>query len=147
MRANFTYNYSQNSGFVGEEVFWVAGITGNWTMWDGGYRIAVQRQEASRQRAARLQADLTRMQAEEQLRNVWASYQQSETSLGTAEKQLKLAEQNLRLAEASEAAGSINSLEADSARLLHLQAELGVLSEQISRDIAAVQLRMAMSDF
>jgi outer membrane protein TolC len=64
-----------------------------------------------------------------------------------AEGQLTLAEQNLRLAEASEGAGSITSLDGDSARLLHLQAEIGVVREQINRDLAAVRLRMAMGDF
>lgn len=146
-RGNFTYNYNQNSGFLDEEVFWVAGVTGNWTLWDGGNRIALQRREASQQRSARIQVEQTRQQAEQELKNAWESLRQSQLALEVAEGQLSLAEQNLQLAEASEGAGSITSLDGDSARLLHLQAEIGVVREQINRDLAAVRLRMAMGDF
>lgn len=147
VRANFTYNYNQNSGFLDDEVFWVAGVTGNWTLWDGGNRIALQQREASQQRSARLRVEQTRQQAEQELKNAWESLQQSQLGLTVAEGQLTLAEQNLRLAEASEGAGSITILDGDSARLLHLQAEIGVVREQINRDLAAVRLRMAMGDF
>jgi outer membrane protein TolC len=145
--ASFTYNYNQNSGFVGEEIFWVAGVQGNWTLWDGGNRIALQRRDASQQRSAQLSAQLTRMEAEQELIGAWESLQQSQLAMEVAQEQVGLAEQNLRLAEASESAGSINALQADNARLLHLQASIGLLQERVSRDLSAVQLHMAMGDF
>lgn len=147
VRGNFTYNYNQNSSFVGEEVFWVAGLSANWTLWDGGYRIALQRRDASRQRAAAIQADLTAQQASQELQTAWSALEQSETALDAAQQQLALAEQNLKLAQSSAQAGSITTLDADGAELLYLQAELGLLQEQITRDMTAVRLRMAMGTY
>jgi len=44
-------------------------------------------------------------------------------------------------------AGSITELDADNARLVKLQAEIGLLQERTNRDLAAVQLRQAMGDY
>ncbi|MEL6346244.1 MAG: efflux RND transporter permease subunit [Myxococcota bacterium] len=145
--ANFTYIYTENPGFVDSNFYWTFQIQGSWTIWDGGARLATQFEQASLQRSATLQALLTRQQAEQELINSWESLEQAKTAYATAERQVRLAEENLKLAEANEQAGSSTALEADNARLLMLQAQVGLLQERVTRDLAAVRLRAAMGDY
>ncbi len=52
--ARFTESFSENSGFSGEEWNWQAAVTADWNLFDGGYRIAKQREAAMNVQVASL---------------------------------------------------------------------------------------------
>jgi multidrug efflux pump len=143
----FTYSWSENTGFSDDPTTWLVVFGANWTLWDGGLRIAQMSEESSKLRAAELQARQLQESVDEQVRTAWARYQQSLTALESSRDERALAAENLRLAEAAFAAGSGTWLEVEDARLAQVQAELGALSQTTNRDLAAIDLRVAMGDW
>jgi multidrug efflux pump len=143
----FTWSWSENTGFSDDPSTWMVVLGASWTLWDGGLRVAQMGEESSKLRAAELQARQVRESIDEQVHTAWARYQQATVALaGTAEER-SLAAESLRLAEAAFAAGSATWLEVEDARLAQVQAELAALSQTTQRDLAAIELRVAMGDW
>jgi multidrug efflux pump len=140
---NFTYLYNENTGFVGEEVYWMASLKANWVLWDGGARIAQAGIAASQMRAADLAQQRAWQQIEEDLRVAWEAYARAERSIASVERELELATENLSLARRAFEAGSVTWLEVDQAELALRAAQLSELNERMNRDLAALQLSLA----
>ncbi|MCB9778279.1 MAG: efflux RND transporter permease subunit [Alphaproteobacteria bacterium] len=143
----FTQAYSENTGFSGEKWNWMLVFEANWLIWDGGARMAQHKQEASKARLAELSARRARLQAEEQVRTAWQQLQQADRALAAVQEEVALARENLRLAERGFEAGTTTWLEVGDAQLGMQQAELASLRERMNRDLAAVQLRVAVGDY
>lgn len=147
LNGRFTYSYSENQGFQDEPTLWMAVLSADWTIWDGGLRIAQSKQYASRRRQAELAARQARDIAEEEVRVAWDGYQRAVRALAATAGEVALAEENLRLAEEGLGAGSTTWLEVEDARLGLLQAQLSALNERVGRDLAAVDLQLATGTF
>ncbi len=143
----FSYTYTDNTGFLGENTFWMLIFEANWNFWDGGLRLAQARQEASKQRQARLVAQQQTQLAQEQVRNAWERVQRSRSAVDAAQQQVALARENLELATRALSAGSGTWLEVDQARLALLQAQMAALAERMERDLDIVDLRVAMGSY
>ena len=143
----FTYTYTDNPGFLDQNTFWTVTLSANWTLWDGGMRVATQREENSKARQAHLRLQQLEQDAGNSIRNSWERLERSQVSLDAAEQRVELARQNLTLAERSVAAGSSTVLQLEQARLQLIQARISLLTERTTRDMAAVDVRASMGDY
>ena len=142
----FTWSYSENTGFSDDKDLWLLVFSANWTLWDGGARIADQTKQASVRRMAMLAEERTRETTTEEVRGAWEAYASAKAALGAVERELALAKENLRLSEVGFTAGSLSFLEVEDARVGLLAAELGALQTRAQRDLAAIQLLAATGD-
>ena len=143
VNGRFTYSYTENQGFQEEPTLWMVVLSADWTMWDGGLRVAQAQQHASQRRQAELAARRARDLAEEEVRVAWEGYERASRALAATANEVSLAEENLRLAQEGLDAGSTTWLEVEDARLGLLQAQLSALNERVGRDLAAVDLQLA----
>jgi multidrug efflux pump len=141
--ARFTYNWSQNLGFQPEKGMWMLVFSANWTLWDGGLRIAQGKEEASKLAQARLVRARQEQSAEQEVRTAWVRMERTAEALRSTEQELVLARENLRLAEAALSAGSATWLEVEDARLGLLGAELSGLQERMNHDLALIDVQLA----
>jgi len=141
--ARAAYHYDGNTGFADTPLFWRVSAQATWQLWDGGLRLAERRDLASQIRANRLQEDVLRRRAEEELRVAWKNHQTSTAALASVEQELTLARENVRLAERSFSAGQATWLDVEQAQLALRTAEFNQLSEQMNQYLAAVQIRIA----
>jgi multidrug efflux pump subunit AcrB len=142
--ANFTYSYSQNTGFSDDPTVWVASIQANWLLWDGGLRQARSRERLARHRIAGFTAEKQRDQAEEELRTSWERYRRSEAALDAVQDEVVLSEENLELAERGFSAGTTTWLEVQDAELGVRLSKLSQITERMNRDLAVIDLMVAM---
>jgi len=142
--ANFTYSYSENTGFSNDPTLWVASIQANWLLWDGGLRQAQSRERLARQRIAELTAEKQRDQAEEEIRTTWEGYLRSEAALKAVEDEVVLSDENLQLAERGFSAGTTTWLEVQDAELGVRLSRLSQVTERMNRDLAVIDLLVAM---
>ena len=141
--ARFTYSWSENTGFQGDNDLWMLVFEANWMLWDGGLRIAQSKEEASKLRQSKLVARKLREDIEVEVQTAWEGYRRAESAMLAAKDEVALADENLRLAERALEAGSATWLEVEDARLGALQARLVDLNARADREIALTQLSLA----
>lgn len=147
LNGRFTWVYSENTGFTDDPTMWMVVFEGKWVAWDGGARIGQTREAASQARQANLLAKQASIDAEAGVRTAWERHQQASAALQSAERERALAAENLRLVEVALANGGATVLDVDDARLGLLAAEMATLQERANRDLAAIDLRVAMGAF
>ncbi|MCP4809676.1 MAG: TolC family protein [Proteobacteria bacterium] len=143
----FTYSWTENTGFSGDPEWWMVTVGATWMPWDGGYRLNTNKQYASQARQADFMRQKTELEASQEVRVAWESWQKAETSYALVERQLALAEESLVLATRGFKAGANSWLEVQDAELMVNQAKLGMLSERMARDLAAAQLEVAVGAY
>jgi outer membrane protein TolC len=141
--SRFTYSWTENEGFQGQPTFWMFTVSANWTLWDGGYRLQTNRQYASQLRMADYASQKARLDAQDEIQLAWQRYERAEEAFQAVELELSLATENLRLSETGFQAGSVTWLEVSDAQLQLDQARIGLLSERMARDMAALDLAVA----
>ena len=144
VNARWTGIATQTLGFAGKRSFWQAGVTANWVLWDGGARIAAIREAASQQRQAALSADKVELDIGEQVRVAWEAYERAKVSVEAVDREVTLARDSLSLAKRGFEAGTITFLEVEQAELGLRLSELNRLNEKIGRDVASIDLLVAM---
>ena len=143
LRGNFTYLFTENVGFVGLNNWWTVPLEAEWNLWDGGLRLAQVREAASRARMADLNARRQVQISEEEVRTAWQRYQRAEQALEAVAVEVELSEENLKLAQRGFEAGTTTWLEVEQAELGLVMSRLNRISEQMNRDLAAVDLLVA----
>lgn len=137
----FTYAYTGNTGLLNDDpTLWMVVFSANWTLWDGGFRVASEREATSQARAAALAATRTRLDLEQRVRAQWERLERARASLATVEREETLAGENLRIAEAAFEAGTITWLDLEYARLGLEAARLAHLQQRMDHDLAAMEL-------
>lgn len=145
--SRFTYSWTENEGFQGQPTFWMFTVSANWTLWDGGYRLQTNRQYASQLRVADYASQQARLDAEDEIQRAWQSYERAQNAYTAVELELSLATENLRLSESGFQAGTVTWLEVSDAQLQLDQARIGLLSERMNRDMAALDLAVATGQY
>ncbi len=140
VNGRFTESFSENSGFSGEEWNWQAAVTADWVLFDGGYRIAKQREAAMNKHLAAHAMERDRDQAEADARALWASHGAAKEAQGLAVQERELAERALTLAEASYELGALTFLDLWQTRQQRDGAELAALAADMQLDLAAITL-------
>jgi len=144
--ARLTESYSDNAGFTGQNWIWMASLNANWTLWDGGLRAAQLKAVGSQMRMADIAAQQQQQQVEQSVRNAWEQLQRAQQAVDAVSGEVQLAEENLRLAERAFQAGTATWLEVSDAQLGLDQARMSQLQERMNRDLATVQLHVAVGD-
>ncbi len=142
----FTEAYTGNSGFSGEPYTWQMVLTANWTLWDGGARLAAQTKAASLVRMAETAAEKTVADARTEVTTLWEQHARAERAVAAVDRELALATENARLAEAAFDAGTLSFLDLEDARLGLDAARLTRMSEEMNLDVSAIQLLAATGD-
>jgi outer membrane protein TolC len=137
----FSEVYSENAGFSGEEWNWQIAITADWPLFDGGYRIAKEREAALNAQVAQLAAERERDQAQADARTLWAQLEAARAARVQSGEERRLAEQSLKLAEASYELGALTFLDLWATRQQRDGAELAELASDMQVDLAAIALR------
>ena len=143
----FTYSWTENTGFSGEPTWWMATVNASWTAWDGGYRLNTNKEWASRARQADYAAQKARLEAEQEVRVAWQTWEAASLAYSMVETELALAEETLTLATRGFEAGANSWLAVQDAQLALDQAKLGMLTQRMRRDLAAAQLRVSIGDY
>lgn len=145
--SRFTYNYTQNNGgFNTAPDMWQVVFTANWTLWDGGFRLADERGAASVARQAQYAVEKATQDATESIRTLWEAHARSADAFDQVRREHELAAENQRIAEAAYAAGAITFLELEDARLGVRAAAATEVAERMNRDLAAIDLLAATGD-
>ena len=139
----FTYSYTENSGLAGQNELWMVVFDANWTLWDGGVRLAQARNAASQMRAADYANSKLADAIEEELRIAWERYARAQRAIASVEREVELAEENLTLSQRAFEAGSATWLEVEQAELSLQAARLNELNERMNRDLSALTLQVA----
>ncbi len=142
----FTEAWSQNTGFSGEPYTWLVVVNANWTLWDGGYRVAKSNEAASQARQAETYGVLLREKTEEQVRGLWEQHGRAQAAVAAVATEIALAEENFRLAEAAFGAGALSYLEVEDARLGLEASRIAALTERMTADTSAIDLLAATGD-
>lgn len=141
VNGRFTEAFSQNAGFSGEEWNWQIAVTADWAVFDGGYRIAKQREAAANAHLAGLVEERERAQAEVDARSLWARLEAARQARVQAAEERQLAEKALALAEASFELGGITFLDLWQTRQQRDGAEIAELAADMQLDLAGIALR------
>jgi multidrug efflux pump subunit AcrB/outer membrane protein TolC len=147
VQGRFTYSWTQNLGFNDDPTWWMVVVSANWTLWDGGYRIAQNKSYASQMRVAEYSAQQAEMVAEQEIIVAWQRYERAEEAYAAVQKEVALAEENLTLVTRGHEAGSATWMEVQDAQLMYDQAEIGYLAERMNRDLAIVDLAVATGNY
>lgn len=147
LNGRYTWVYTENTGFTDDKTMWMVVFEGKWLLWDGGARIGQAREAQSQARQADLLARQASLDAETGVRTAWERHQRASAALTSAERERALATENLRLAEIALQHGGVTWLDVDDARLGLLAAEMATLQERANRDLAAIDLALAMGRF
>ncbi len=140
----FRWSWSENQGFNPQKSSWLLNVTASWNLWDGGTRIANAKNAASQVRVSELRAVRTRSTVAREVRTLWEQYTRAESSLATVDREVELSERSLELTKRAFSAGSATWLEVEQAELSLRGSELNRSVEHMNRDLAAVQLLIAV---
>lgn len=141
---SFTEIYNQIPGFVPENFQWRVGLDFQWSLFDGGMRIHKSRELASQTRVAELMHADAVAGVEQEVRTSWERLDRARAALASVGSEVALAEENLALVEASFQAGSATWVDVEQARVALSGARLALGRETMNRDLAAIDLLVAV---
>jgi len=139
---DLTYNYSWDSaaGFGGEQGSWRLIFGGEWSLFEGGDRLAVLESQKSelRQIAQRYSGQLRTLQ--ERVERELLEIQKWERSLKLREQQAKLAEESQHLVQEQYKRGLAKGLDLQELNQRLRQAHLAVILARLQRDVSLLKL-------
>ena len=137
------YMYLENE-FLTEDEFWMAGISFNWNLFDGGQ--ARKRSHAIERRAAAVghnRADFASM-IDLQVRRAWNDRSEAESRLQVADSAVKQASENLRVVRNRYQAGASTNTEVLDAEALREQSMSNLDNARFEVDLAKLRLARAI---
>ncbi len=119
----------------------------NWSLFDGGLRIARTREQASRARAASIQVRRKQRQVGDEIRQAWEALSRAEANRDAVGAEVALATEDLELAQRALDAGSATERELRAAQLAQATSQLEDLRARMARDLALIELLLATGEF
>ncbi len=116
------------------------GLTLNWTIFDGGGKIALYKQAQARRDAALARVRDQELTIWQQVERAYVTVQQAEEAIGAAEKGVESADENFRLSQGRFDAGVANIIELTDAQLALTNAQATVARALAAYRIAIAQL-------
>jgi outer membrane protein len=114
------------------------GLQLNWTIFDGGNKIALYKQAQAQRDAAQARVRDTELTIWQQVERAYVTVQQAEEAIGAAEKGVESADENFRLSQGRFDAGVANIIE-----LTDAQTALTTAQSQVARALAAYRIAIA----
>jgi outer membrane protein len=116
------------------------GLQLNWTIFDGGNKIALYKQAIAQRDAALARVRDTELTIWQQVERAYVTVQQAEESIGAAQKGVESADENFRLSQGRFDAGVANIIELTDAQLALTTAQSQVAQALAAYWIATVEL-------
>jgi outer membrane protein len=120
------------------------GLQLNWTIFDGGGKIALYKQAQAQRDAAQARVRDTELTIWQQVERAYVTVQQAEEAIGAAEKGVESADENFRLSQGRFDAGVANIIELTDAQLALTNAQATVAQALAAYRIAIAQLERFM---
>jgi outer membrane protein len=120
------------------------GLQLNWTIFDGGGKIALYKQAQAQRDAAQARVRDTELTIWQQVERAYVTAQQAEEAIGAAEKGVESADENFRLSQGRFDAGVANIIELTDAQLALTNAQAAVARALAAYRIAIAQLERFM---
>ena len=120
------------------------GLQLNWTIFDGGGKIALYKQAQAQRDAAQARVRDTELTIWQQVERAFVTVQQAEEAIGAAEKGVESADENFRLSQGRFDAGVANIIELTDAQLALTNAQATVAQALAAYRIAIAQLERFM---
>lgn len=131
------------SGFVGKEFTWAVGLALTWNVLDGGLREANLREASAKVAEADAARRASDARALEEVRTARLDLESALANKAKAQERVTLARENQQITALSYRAGAATYLETTDAVESLRQAELGLVSETLNADLAAIRLQKA----
>lgn len=141
------WQISNAPGFVGQNSFWFASASLQWTLWDGGLREARLREASARVAEAEALLRQVEWQVREEVRRAQLDLADARANLAIARNALELARETLRLTELSFRAGVATYLEVTDANASLTTAVVQEVRQRLQVDLAALRLLRAVGRF
>ena len=142
-----TYQVSNVTGFSGSYGAWSLAVLASWTIWDGGTRESVLRENEAKVVEAEAVLRKSELTAHNEVRTALLDLESARANRTKAEEQLKLARENMRLIDVNYQAGAATTIEVSDANTALAQAELGSVAETLNAQLAALKLLRAGGAF
>jgi outer membrane protein len=120
------------------------GLQLNWTIFDGGGKIALYKQSQAQRDAAQARVRDTELTIWQQVERAFVTVQQAEEAIGAAEKGVESADENFRLSQGRFDAGVANIIELTDAQLALTNAQATVAQALAAYRIFIAQLERFM---
>jgi outer membrane protein len=120
------------------------GLQLNWSIFDGGGKIALYKQAQAQRDAAQARVRDTELTIWQQVERAYVTVQQAEEAIGAAEKGVESADENFRLSQGRFDAGVANIIELTDAQLALTNAQATVAQALAAYRIAIAQLERFM---
>jgi outer membrane protein len=120
------------------------GLQLNWTIFDGGGKIALYKQAQAQRDAAQARVRDTELTIWQQVERAYVTVQQAEEAIGAAAKGVESADENFRLSQGRFDAGVANIIELTDAQLALTNAQATVAQALAAYRIAIAQLERFM---
>jgi len=117
------FNARTTNGFVDYGNEWNVGLTLNWTIFDGGNKIARYKEAKANLEAAKARVRDTELQVWQNVEQSYLNLGEAEERIGAAQKAVESAEENYQLARGRFDAGVANIIELTDAQLALTQAQ------------------------
>ena len=141
------YRWANFSGFSGQSTSFAGGVALSWNLFDGGLREAEIREADARVVEAQASRQSTEVKAIEEVRRARLDLESALANKAKASERLALAQENERLVSVSYKAGAATYLEsADATEALRL-AQIGLVTDSLSAELAALRLLKAAGSF
>jgi outer membrane protein len=120
------------------------GLQLNWSIFDGGNKIALYKQAQAQRDAAQARVRDTELTIWQQVERAYVTVQQAEEAIGAAEKGVESADENFRLSQGRFDAGVANIIELSDAQLALTTAQSTVAQALAAYRIAIAELERFM---
>ncbi len=134
------YFVTNIGGFTGQDRYWVAGVQAQWQLFDGGRRESDVREGNARIDEAIATELSTEQKARNDVRQALLDLDSARANALKAKEQRDLAAENQRLVDVSYRAGAATAVEQADATAQLRNAEIGLLTESLGAQLAAVRV-------
>ncbi|HET8541325.1 MAG TPA: TolC family protein [Anaeromyxobacter sp.] len=141
------YSRRDAAGALGGGEDWAAGLALTWSILDGGLRESDIREGNARIAQADAAARLTEARARQEVVQALIDLDSARANIAKAREQRDLAAENSRLVDVSYRAGAATAVELADATAALRTAEIGVVTEQLNAQLAALRVLLAVGEF
>jgi outer membrane protein TolC len=138
------FNSRSTNGFVDSGNEWNVGLTLNWTIFDGGGKVARYKEAKANLEASQARVRDTELQIWQNVEQSYLNLGEAEERIGAARKAVESAEENYQLARGRFDAGVANIIELTDAQLALTQAQSDEAQALSDYRIAIARLERAL---
>lgn len=138
---------SNVKGFAGSYGTWAITLGLNWTLWDGGLRESLLRENESKLAEAKAAQHATEIKTRTEIQRASLELDDSRAARRKAEEQLSLARENAQLTQVNFGAGAATYVEVQNATTQLQAAELGMVAETLNAELSSLKLLKVLGKF